>query len=255
MKKQTLAKPSLPTTALNFAADAGQGLEGTSKADFAIPFLTVLQGLSPQLATVPGAKPGLILNTITNELFTTLHVIPCAYQRRYIRWAPRSAGGGFRGELSPLDVETGNVAGLSQHEGTYLLDVPPGVSPFDKEGKPCYDHLADTRNHFVLAQSAKGVWQPALLSLSSTQIKKSKRWMSRIQGLEVHDHGRTYTPPSFSHSYTLSVVQEKNAKGQWHGLDITLAGPLTDAALYAAAKRFHDSVSAGAVTASPIANL
>jgi len=249
--KSESVKSGAVTTPLNFQSDAGKGLEGTTKSDFAIPFLTMLQGLSPQLETLKGAKPGLILNTITNELYDKLIVVPCAYQRRYVRWAPRSAGGGYRGDLSPLDVEAGSVKGCAQINGMYLMDVPTGAVAFDKEGKALYDHLQDTRNHFVLAQAANGSWQPALMSLSSTQIKKSKRWMSRIQGLEMKDGSRTFTPPSFSHSYLVTAEKEKNAKGEWWGFSIALLGPLTDGSLYEAAKKFHASVVAGAVKVQP----
>jgi hypothetical protein len=106
--KQTIEKPAAKggavQTSLNFATDAGKGLEGTTKSDFAIPFLSMLQSNSPQVETLKGAKAGMLVNTITNELFDEAIVIPCAYQRRFVRWAPRSAGGGYRGDLSPLDV-------------------------------------------------------------------------------------------------------------------------------------------------------
>ncbi|HET8689559.1 MAG TPA: hypothetical protein VFM18_23360, partial [Methanosarcina sp.] len=68
--------------AMDFSADAGMGMEGADKTSFAIPFLTMLQGLSPQVESVEGAKPGKFINTITNELFDEVLVIPCAYQRR-----------------------------------------------------------------------------------------------------------------------------------------------------------------------------
>jgi len=213
-------------------ADAGAGLEGTDRSSYAIPFLTILQGLSPQLETVDAAKPGKFINTITNEVFTEVLVVPCAYQRRYLRWAPRSEGGGFKGEFNPVDVETGKVDGVTTNsEGRLVIGS---------------DELKDTRNHFVLAQTAEGVWQPALLSLSSTQIKKSKRWMSRIQGIELKaPNGKTFVPPSFSHVYKLTTVKEKNNKGEWYGLEVELVSPVSDPELYAKAKAFHAQVVAG----------
>jgi hypothetical protein len=237
---------------LDFAADQGMGMEGADKSSFAIPFISMLQGLSPQIETVDGAKPGLFINNITNELAKELLVVPCAYQRRYIRWAPRSAGGGYKGELSPIDVETGKVPGLTMVNGVYLMDVPAGVTnPFDAKGAPLYDHLADTRNHFILVQSAEGNWQPALLSLSSTQIKKSKRWMSRIQGIEMRDaQGRVFNPPSFSHIYRMKAVKESNDKGEWWGIDINMERAVDNAELYTKAKKFHSDVIAGAVEVS-----
>lgn len=240
---------------LDFASDAGAGLEGADKASFAIPFIIVLQGQSPQLETIDGAKPGKLLNSITNELYDEVLVIPCAYQRRFIRWSPRASGGGYKGEYNPMEVETGKVEGMQQLNGVYLMDVPQGAPAFDPKGLPLYDHLADTRNHFCLVKSATGSWQPALISLASTQIKKSKRWMSRIQGLQLTDpSGKAYNPPSFSHIYKLSSKKEENSKGSWYGVEVDLVGPIEDGELYANAKKFNQSVNAGTVeVAQPVA--
>lgn len=219
---------------MDFAADAGMGMEGVDKDSFAIPFLAVLQGLSPQLETVEGARPGLFINTITEELFKEVLVVPCAYQRRYLRWAPREAGGGYKGEYNPIDIETGKILGVEKDaDGRMRM-----------EG----DDLKDTRNHFVLVQSSSGAWQPALLSLSSTQIKKSKRWMSLIQGIELRTPaGKAFNPPSFSHIYRLKSLKEENSKGSWWGLDVSVVGPVQDAELYARAKDFNKQVASGEV--------
>ncbi len=50
--------------------DASSGLENISQEDLATPRLKVLMALSPEVQdeSVPGAKPGLIYNTVTNEL-------------------------------------------------------------------------------------------------------------------------------------------------------------------------------------------
>ncbi len=229
---------ALAVMAADFAADAGLGMEGADKSSFAIPFLSILQGLSPQLETVDGAKPGLFINSITNEVLKEVLVIPCAFQRRFLRWAPRSEGGGYKGEYNPVDIETGKIAGVSTNaEGRLMLEN---------------DELKDTRNHFVLMQTESGAWTGALLSLSSTQIKKSKRWMSLILGIEMRNaQGKPFNPPSFSHVYKLSAVKEENSKGSWWGLQVEKVEPVGDAELYAKAKAFHNSVSAGEVEVAP----
>lgn len=238
----TAIAESTQTTALalpiaDFAADAGMGMEGADKASFAIPFISVLQGLSPQLETVDGAKPGLFINTITNELFKEVLVVPCAYQRRFLRWAPREAGGGYKGEFNPVDIETGKIVTVPNDKGQPTI-----------EG----DLLKDTRNHFVLVQTESGTWQPALLSLSSTQIKKSKRWMSLIQGIEMRAaNGKPFNPPAFSHVYRLKCVKEENSQGSWWGIEISIEEPVGDAELYAKAKAFHASVAAGDIEVAP----
>lgn len=226
---------ALTIMADDFAADAGMGMEGVDRDSFAIPFIALLQGLSPQLETVEGARPGLFINTITDELFKEVLVVPCSYQRRYLRWAPRKDGGGYKGEYNPIDVETGKIDVEKDADGRLRL-----------EG----DELKDTRNHFVLMQSESGAWQPALLSLSSTQIKKSKRWMSRIQGVELRTaEGRPFNPPSFSHIYRLKSVKEENSKGSWWGLDIDLVEAVQDSELYQKARAFSKQVAAGEVKA------
>lgn len=227
---------ALAVMGVDFAADAGMGMEGVDKDSFAIPFIALLQGLSPQLETVDAAKPGLFINTITDEVFKEVLVVPCAYQRRYLRWAPRSEGGGYKGEYNQIDIETGKILGVEKDaDGRLRL-----------EG----DELKDTRNHFVLMQSESGAWQPALLSLSSTQIKKSKRWMSRIQGIELRTpEGKPFNPPSFSHVYKLKAVKEENSKGSWWGLEIELVEPVSDPELYGRAKEFNKQVAAGEVRA------
>ena len=56
-----------------------------------------------------------------------------------------------------------------------------------------------------------------------------------------------FTPPRFSHIYHMKTVGEENSKGSWHGWEMSLEGPITDAALYTRAKGFADSISAGDV--------
>lgn len=217
--------------------DAGMGLENADKDSFAIPFLTVLQGLSPQLESIDGAKPGLIINTITEELHKEVMVVPCAYQRRYLRWAPRELGGGYRGDHSPIEVDSGQLAGVKRDDDGVLTI----------EG----DVLKDTRNHFCMVQSETGGWQPCLLSLSSTQIKKSKRWMSLIQGVESRTPaGKVFTPPSFANIYKLSTLKEENSKGSWWGVKIELDGPVAEQELYQKARDFSKQVMAGEVQVS-----
>lgn len=233
-----------------FEADAGMGMEGADKDSFAIPFLMVLQPLSPIVAEglVDGAKAGKFLNSVTNELADDVLLVPVAFQRKFLRWAPREKGGGFKGEFSPIDVETGKVEGLVRTDDNKLL--VGGSNP--KE----HDQLKDTRNHFVLVVRPDGSWAPALISMASTQIKKSKRWLSRIQGVQLRGgNGQHFNPPSFSHIYRAKSVKEQNDSGIWFGWDIEMEGPVQDAELYAAAKEFHKQVASGKVeTAPPMAD-
>ena len=95
------------TTALSTFDDTllsgGTGLEETTSEDFAIPFIRVLQPMSPQLqkqhgSYVAGASAGTLYNTVTGEAYDGekgILIVPCAYNKKYIEWIPREKGGGL----------------------------------------------------------------------------------------------------------------------------------------------------------------
>lgn len=243
---------------IDFAADAGKGMEGTDKSSFAIPFLVVLQTNSPACSPKKegglGLTAGEFMDSVTNETFETLRVIPCAFQNRFVAWAPRSKGGGFRGEFSRAEFEDPeNPLKWEQKEieGKNLIMLPSG------------DVLKDTRSHYVLYKDKGGNWRRAIFALSSTQIKKSKKWMSRQENLvaipgktpgvpATANRGKPFSnPAAFSHSYELRTVKEENDSGKWYGVDISDPQPHFDnVELYASGKEFHDLVLAGKVEVS-----
>ncbi len=245
----------LAPTEINFESDSGYGMEEVDKDTLAIPFIFILQATSPAVEKIDGAQSGMFMNSITEELFTEVEVIPCAFQRRYLRWEPRSKGGSFKGEYMPSDIETGRVEGCKEFDGRYYFDVPEGASLLDSAGKPLYDIAKDTRNHFVLFKSKDGSWGFAQISLSSTLVKKSKRWMSRITGIEfTGKNGKKFNPASFANSYKLTrpaTKEEKNGNAWW-SIDINLFGPVTNNEVYAKAKAFHDQVASGTIKSVPM---
>ena len=57
-----------------FEADADKGSQNMTQEDLALPFLKVLGQLSPEVNKVharyvKGAEPGMIINSVTNELY------------------------------------------------------------------------------------------------------------------------------------------------------------------------------------------
>ena len=84
--------------------DQGTGLEDASAEDYAIPFLRILQGGSPQVKKsegkyIQGSEEGDIFNTVSSEIVKSdkgIIVVPCYYQKKYIEWISRDTkGGGF----------------------------------------------------------------------------------------------------------------------------------------------------------------
>ena len=78
-----------------FEADASAGIQNVSNEDMALPFLKIVSGLDGILDERDDVRKGDIVNTVTGEVYKGkdgIKVIPCAYQRKFIRWQPRGTG-------------------------------------------------------------------------------------------------------------------------------------------------------------------
>lgn len=234
-ENRTVAKRQTTELAvIDFAADANSGLEKMTTADLAIPFISLIQKTSPQIETIEGCKPGMIFNSVSNKLYKEITVLPCGYKRSFVEWKPREQGGGYVGEHSP---DSSKTTGPRNDRGEVVLGNG--------------NILVETAYQFVIIVDNKNVEQ-AVISMSSTQLKKARRWNSMMMGLKVpSSNGQMVTPASFSHMYKLTSLAEKNDKGSWHGWDINIIGPVTDSNLYQMAKVFANSVKSNEVKVSP----
>ena len=216
-----------------FEADAGLGLENIGTEDLALPFLKVLSRQDPVLDDLD-AKAGDIYNTVTNEVYSGkegVRVIPCAFQKRFIQWAPRGSGSGAPlGIYGPGETRP-NTERSSEDNKDYVVG---GTG----------DYIEQTAQHYVLLLSDQGS-ERALIAMKSTQLKKSRKWMSMILSRQMQGIKGPFTPPMFSHVYRLTTVSQENSKGSWHGWEVALEGQVPDLNLYHAAKVFGDSVDSG----------
>jgi hypothetical protein len=228
-----------------YLEDSGLGFETMGAGDLATPFMGVLQKGSPQCddATpkyVEGARQGMLFNTLTGKMYdgkVGVEVIPCGYRKMVIEWTARDQGGGFIAQHDPeADIvkEASMVNGhLTARNGHWLVD---------------------TAYYFVLFRDpAEDVWQHCIISMQSTQMKKSRKWNSIMSGLQlkVNRNGKvvSFNPPMFSHVYRMKTVGESNEKGTWYGWDISVIGPVQDSDIYKKAKDFHSKVASGEVQA------
>jgi hypothetical protein len=234
-----------------YEADADHGMENVDADSVAIPFLTALQKMSPQCDPDspdydPDMKPGMLFNTVTREAFDGeqgLLIIPCYYRRQFLRWGARKAGGGFKGAFDPVKaVQMRDDGTVVDVEGKlFFPDDNGNVNP-DRS-----DKLSDTREHFVIIMNpTTGALQQAVMSIKSTQIKKSKNLLSQLSGIEwKRQDGTSFRPATFAVTLKLTTVPEKNDEGSWSGYRFDIAGRVTDPQAYAVAKAFHALVSAG----------
>ena len=222
-------------------AFAGQGVEGLGTDDLAIPFLNIIQSNSPQLNKregkhIEGSEVGMLFNTVTNELFdgeSGVEVIPCAYQRTLVEWVPRDQEGGF---VASHDPESGILSRATKNErGQDVLENG--------------NYLANTASHYIILLSPAFGLTQAVLSMTSTQLKKSRKWNTQMVSQTITLPDGTVKPkPSFAFAYTIKTMPESNKHGSWFGYEI---GERRGAAAeeFQLGAAFYKAVMAGTVKA------
>jgi hypothetical protein len=176
-----------------FETDAGQGIANITQDDLALPFLKVLGQLSPEVNKrnakyVEGAEPGMIINTVTNEIFDGekgIDVVPVYYKRQHIEWQDRGESQG-----APVKIyEAGD-------------DLPKtSRDKFNKDRLANGNYLENTASHFVVVLGKNPT--TALISMKATQLKVSRKWNSMMMGLKMQGKNGMFTPPTYSHIYKL----------------------------------------------------
>lgn len=234
----------LSTDVLNDIMDfAGEGAAFDS-SEMQIPFLRVLQALSPQLNKkkaeyIDGASSGDMYNTVTNQYFDGeegVVVIPCFQTTKYLEFTPREQGGGFRGEIPANDP----ILTRTERNGA-------------KEMLPNGNELVKSDQHYCLLVEADGSFQPVVVDMKSTQLKVSRRWKTQIamQKVTHPKTGQLITPPVFATQWKLTTTEESNDQGSWANYQIEKVGLIENRDLLLEAKAFRDSVAAGEVKAAP----
>ena len=225
-----------------FEADADKGSQNMTQDDLALPFLKVLGQLSPEVNKrdgkhVEGAEPGMILNTVTNEIFDGakgMNVIPVYYERKLVEWQDR-------GESKGAPVAIHNA------ESDIMSQTTRDKSFKDRLSNGNY--IENTANHFVIVLGESP--SSALISMKATQLKISRKWNSVMMGIKLQGKNGLFTPPTYSHIYNLKTVQMSNDKGTWFGWDVSKVGPIEDKSVYDSAKNFAEKVGKGAVQVKP----
>jgi hypothetical protein len=208
------------------------GMEGADRDSFLIPRLVVLQKMSPQLDKgdenyIKGAEEGDILNTATLEVYggeDGIEVLPVMFKRSFTQWVLREKGGGLKGEYSPTDP----IVTTTKRDEKNREILPDGDT-----------QLVDTRTHAVVLLSDEGPIA-ALITFTSTQIKKSKRWMTHMHEMHNKDH-----LPTLAHKWKLSTTRESNDKGSWSGWVVEPIGQNDDAAAKETAVGFLNALQTG----------
>ena len=198
--------PAIVTTDL-FSQDAGIGVQDLTTEDLAIPFLKVLQKMSPELDDLD-VRAGDIFNTVTKEGVSGkdgVRVVPCAYRLEYIEWEPRGTGSGApvniyvggadvpetqRGEDNKDYIVDGNgrhdTTGVAFDEGHSIQEVQAveqRPEEFEDEGQQWkVVYTCEVLSHLVDEKSARGEQKRFVARLGDIQGLSDRRSESLRRG-------------------------------------------------------------------------
>lgn len=199
------AGTALATTGdFDYGTDAGVGFEGTTAKDLSIPFIGILQSNSPQIdgdSPVEGAKPGMLINTVTGDLIagdTGVPFIPVHYDRAFVEWVPRTKGGGFVG-MHDVNSELvkAEIAKQNGQKGKIILANT--------------NELIETEYCYILTLDKDFITPTgfAVLSLTSTKLTPFRKFKTSLFMLK----GK---PPLFVNRGILKTDKQKNDKGTFY---------------------------------------
>ena len=160
-----------------FGNDLSKGFENMTQDDLALPFVRILGQLSPQVTQgdakfIEDAKPGMIYNTVTNDLFDGkkgIKVIPCYYKKDYPEWNDRGEG---PGAPAAVHLPQSPVIATGKREGSKIR-LPNG------------NYLEETASYYVMVETKTGAYTPALITMKSTQLNVSKKWNSMMKFIQL----------------------------------------------------------------------
>ena len=106
----------------------------------------------------------------------------------------------------------------------------------------------ETANWYVLAESADGSWAPAIISMTSTKLKASRKW-GTLTTIAANKYATKAGPaPIFAVMYTITSASETNEKGTFANYKIESSG-FASRELYLLARDFRKLIESGAVKA------
>lgn len=211
--------------------------------DIAIPFLAVLQDMSPQVkrheaAYIEGAHAGMFFDNAAMEVFdggNGLMLVPCHYERRMVEWVPRKKGGGWVGDYSPDSKVVGTATLKEDAEGNKRLTLPNG------------NLLVETAYQYCLYQHPdNGRWTQCVFPLTSTKLRANRQWNNMITKTVIP--GTDRPAPRFLFPYHLRTKLETGDGNSWFTITAVKHEETVSAAVYQAAKDYAKICREGLVS-------
>lgn len=209
-KQNELLKQEQALATTDFGEHTGKGMENVTQNDISIPFLGIVQKLSPQLDKthekyIEGATEGDLFNSVTNTLLGgKVHFVACCKDSQYVEWVPRDKGGGLVGMHAPGSEFVRDIK--SRATDQFKLKTDEGNDLI--ETYYVYGMLID-------GPEGKTVETPIVIGFSSTKIKVYRsQLMTPLRTIKGD-------PPMYAFRFAITTVPAKNKAGQpYHNFKI-----------------------------------
>ena len=200
---------SAVSTEVDYSEYSGSGFENQDNSDIQVPFLRILQDLSPEVKAVAkggieGAEVGMLFNTVTQECYDEVHFVPAVTKHIYNEWIPIKQGGGF---VATYEVNDKFVLDAQAAAKANNLDF--GKLPTE-EGH----ELVETFDVYGILVVENSEPMPAIISFTSSKIKIYRKWMSAIRMFVLNTPNGKIKPDLFAHYVKVTTQDETNKAGQ-----------------------------------------
>jgi len=194
-----------------YAASSGtDGTENINREDAALPFLKILQALSPQVVRSKpeynkDASAGQYYNSLTGELFEygkPVEVMRVYFGKKWIEWRPNQGG----------------LVRISQTEAEAKQHKVPDTGDADVDTE-----IFETHEFYLLVLGKYG-WGPAVFPASKSKLPFSRKWNGVIMNLkfgEFNDEIAKKLPPdaapkSYAVVFSLITASKAGKKGDYY---------------------------------------
>lgn len=222
-------------------ADASLGSEELGANDIAIPYLAILQGLSPQVNEgggeyIEGARPSMLLNTVTGDIYegrkNGILVVPAYYTKKWNVWLSRESGGGL---MDVYDDDSILKDCEKNEKNQYVLKDNNNLVVFE------------TAYHYLIRLNEETMeMERMVMGLKSTGLKANRKLNHLITSAKIPGHPDK-TAPRFMFAYRLTTfLEEKNGNSWWSPEFKRLPDPVA-VPVYKEAKAYYEMLKEGGV--------
>lgn len=231
-------------------ADAGVGVS-TDPNEVGIPFLYILQDLSPQVkkrdeAYIEGAEVGDIYNNVTREVIPArvgFDWVEVGFEAAQVEWRPNR--GGFVAKHAHDTPLKGQIE--MKQEGDKMVPTLPSGNT-----------LTETKYHYGLYRrsatedSPAGPWEPAVIGMASTMIKNSRELEGMKKRLRLPNGTIAPAYAVMYHFGTTLVSKNNNEWFVWKIAQLQQDGhpAWLSRDLYSVARELAQQVVSGAIKTS-----